>query len=235
MKKIFLALCLVLVAFSVHARAIQEEVSLAEEKAQVSYAAGMILGAEISPTGLELDYAAFTEGFKTAMEKGKTKFTEEEAIELVQTALEAAKARQSAENQAKEEFFLAANGSRPEVTTTASGLQYEALTVGKGDKPLRTDKVKVNYEGTLIDGTVFDSSYQRGEPTEFPLDGVITGWAEGLQLMNVGSKYKLYIPSKLAYGERGAGSGITPYSTLIFTVELLEIVKPEAQVIYDAD
>lgn len=127
--------------------------------------------------------------------------------------------------QAKEEgeAFLAANALRKEVKTTASGLQYEVLEEGNGPKPTAASTVKVHYEGTLIDGTVFDSSYQRGEPIEFPLNGVIKGWTEGLQLMPVGSKYKLYIPYELAYGERGAGASIPPYAALIFTVELLEI------------
>ena len=123
------------------------------------------------------------------------------------------------------EKFLEENAKRPEVKTTESGLQYEVLTEGKGAKPTATDKVKVNYKGMLIDGTVFDSSYDRGEPISFQLNQVIPGWTEGLQLMPVGSKYKLYIPYKLGYGERGAGNTIPPYSALIFEVELLGIEK----------
>lgn len=121
------------------------------------------------------------------------------------------------------EHFLAENAKREEVQVTESGLQYEVIEPGKGPKPTATSTVKVHYEGTLIDGTVFDSSYMRGEPIEFPLNGVIAGWTEGLQLMSVGAKYKLYIPYQLGYGERGAGQSIPPYSALIFTVELLEI------------
>ena len=120
------------------------------------------------------------------------------------------------------EAFLVANALREEVKTTASGLQYEVLEAGEGPKPTATSTVKVHYEGTLIDGTVFDSSYERGEPIEFPLNGVIKGWTEGLQLMSKGAKYKLYIPYELAYGERGAGASIPPYAALIFTVELLD-------------
>jgi FKBP-type peptidyl-prolyl cis-trans isomerase len=121
--------------------------------------------------------------------------------------------------------FLAENGKRPEVKTTASGLQYEVIKEGTGSKPVATDKVKVHYHGTTIEGKVFDSSVDRGEPVEFNLNQVIKGWTEGLQLMTVGSKYKLYIPSELAYGEQAAGPEIKPNSALIFEVELLDIVK----------
>lgn len=121
--------------------------------------------------------------------------------------------------------FLAENAKRPEVKTTASGLQYEVITETEGQKPVATDVVKVHYRGTTIQGVEFDSSYGRGEPTEFPLNRVIPGWTEGLQLMSVGAKYKFYIPYNLAYGERGAGQLIGPYETLIFEVELLDIKK----------
>ena len=131
----------------------------------------------------------------------------------------------NASRKAKEdgEKFLAENAKRTEVKTTASGLQYEVLEGTLGQKPKATDTVKVHYEGTLIDGTVFDSSYKRGEPISFALNQVIKGWTEGLQLMSVGSKYKLFIPYQLAYGEQGAGGSIPPYAALIFTVELLGI------------
>ena len=127
--------------------------------------------------------------------------------------------------KAKEEGekFLAENGKREGVKTTASGLQYEVLETTLGQKPKATDSVKVHYEGKLIDGSIFDSSYKRGEPISFPLSGVIKGWTEGLQLMSVGSKFKFFIPYQLAYGERGAGGSIPPYAALIFTVELLGI------------
>jgi len=125
--------------------------------------------------------------------------------------------------KAEGELFLAENAKREGVKTTASGLQYEVLEATIGQKPKATDTVRVHYEGTLIDGTVFDSSYKRGESISFPLNGVIKGWTEGLQLMSVGSKYKLFIPYQLAYGEHGAGASIPPYAALIFTVELLGI------------
>ena len=130
-------------------------------------------------------------------------------------------------NQSKEkgEAFLADNAKQAGVITTESGLQYSVVTEGTGAKPTITDEVKVHYHGTLIDGTVFDSSVERGEPISFPVSGVIPGWTEALQLMSIGSKYKLFIPYQLVYGERGAGQQIGPYSTLIFEVELLDIVK----------
>ena len=121
------------------------------------------------------------------------------------------------------EKFLAENAKREGVKVTPSGLQYEVLEATLGQKPKATDTVKVHYEGTLIDGTIFDSSYKRGESIEFPLNGVIKGWTEGLQLMSIGSKFKFFIPYQLAYGERGAGGSIPPYAALIFTVELLGI------------
>ena len=129
----------------------------------------------------------------------------------------------SAKAKEEGEKFLAENAKREGVKTTASGLQYEILEATIGQKPKATDTVKVHYEGTLIDGTVFDSSYKRGESISFPLNGVIKGWTEGLQLMSVGSKYKFFIPYQLAYGEHGAGASIPPYAALIFTVELLGI------------
>ena len=129
----------------------------------------------------------------------------------------------SAKAKEEGEKFLAENAKREGVKTTASGLQYEVLEATHGQKPKATDSVRVHYEGTLIDGTVFDSSYKRGESIAFPLNGVIKGWTEGLQLMSVGSKYKFFIPYQLAYGERGAGASIPPYAALIFTVELLGI------------
>jgi FKBP-type peptidyl-prolyl cis-trans isomerase len=129
-------------------------------------------------------------------------------------------------NKADGDKFLAANKTKPGVKTTASGLQYQSMTEGKGAKPAATDTVKVHYVGTLLDGSKFDSSIDRGEPAQFPLNGVIAGWTEGLQLMPVGSKYKFWIPGNLAYGDRGR-PGIEPNAMLTFEVELLEIVKPQ--------
>jgi FKBP-type peptidyl-prolyl cis-trans isomerase len=229
MKKAILALGFVLFAITLHAKGIQDDINLTEEKAKVSYAFGIAIGSEILSTGLELDYYAFTEGLKAIMENDEAEYSLDEAVEIVQNALQAAQTKKFEENRIREELFLAANGERPEVHVTGSGLQYEVLAEGNGDKPSGTDVVKVHYEGVLIDGSQFDSSYARDEPAEFPLTGVIAGWAEGLQLMSVGSTYKLYIPSGLAYGEYGAGAVIPPFSTLVFTVELLDIVGHDAE------
>lgn len=139
------------------------------------------------------------------------------------------------DNLAKGKAFLEANKSKEGIKTTASGLQYKIITEGTGAIPKATDKVKVHYKGTLIDGTEFDSSYKRGTPLEFPLNAVIKGWAEGLQLMKVGSKAELYIPSELGYGEQGAGSQIGPNSVLVFEVELLNIVGNEPPVEVKSD
>jgi FKBP-type peptidyl-prolyl cis-trans isomerase len=137
--------------------------------------------------------------------------------------------KQSVELQAKEALFLTENALKPEVTQTENGLQYIVLQEGTGPKPEATDTVRVHYEGALTSGIIFDSSYDRGEPEEFPLDMVIPGWAEGIMMMNTGSIYRIFLPSNLAYGEHGAGQIIPPFSTLIFTVELLDIVAPDEE------
>ena len=170
--------------------------------------------------GLETNYDLIKQGFIN----GLYGYTEQMDLLSANAYVEATVSRlKFGETKAEGEKFLQENALRDGVKTTESGLQYEVLVQGKGPKPTAESTVKVHYEGTLIDGTVFDSSYQRGEPIEFPLSGVIKGWTEGLQLMPVGSKYKLFIPYDLGYGERGAGQSIPPYATLIFTVELLAI------------
>jgi FKBP-type peptidyl-prolyl cis-trans isomerase FklB len=171
-------------------------------------------------SGLETNYDLIKQGFINGLYNYTEQMDMQSAQQFVETTI--SRLRYNSTKEAGEKF-LTENSLREEVQVTESGLQYEVLVEGKGPKPTAEQTVKVHYEGTLIDGTVFDSSYQRGEPIEFPLNGVIKGWTEGLQLMSVGSKYKLYIPYQLGYGERGAGGSIPPYAALIFTVELLEI------------
>jgi FKBP-type peptidyl-prolyl cis-trans isomerase FklB len=170
--------------------------------------------------GLETNFGLIKQGFINGLYNYTKQFDLQSAGTYVEGVISRLK---FGEAKAEGEKFLQENALRDEVKTTESGLQYEVIKAGKGPKPTAEQTVKVHYEGTLIDGTVFDSSYQRGEPIEFPLNGVIKGWTEGLQLMPVGSIYKLYIPYELGYGERGAGGSIPPYATLIFKVELLDI------------
>jgi FKBP-type peptidyl-prolyl cis-trans isomerase len=193
--------------------------------ADASYALGMLLGGNIKAAGIEVSYDDFLAGLKAVMSGQKTRFTEEEAQAAVQAAVDAATAKRAGASVAAGQAFLAANKNKAGVKTTTSGLQYEVLTLGTGPVPAATATVTVNYEGRLIDGTVFDSSYARGTPATFRLNEVIRGWTEGLQLMPVGSKFRFYIPSDLAYGGRGAGNLIGPNATLIFDVELISIGK----------
>ncbi len=189
----------------------------------LSYAFGLALGTDLKSFGIEYDYNEFMKGFKDTIEEKNTRMTLEEAMMKIQLSINAMMEKQAAESKAKEDAFLAENGKKSGVITTASGLQYEILAPGSGPKPRADQTVVVNYVGTLTDGTKFDSSYDRNQPEEFPLNFVIPGWTEGIQLMSVGSKYRFYIPSALGYGAQGAGNGfIPPYSVLVFEVELLE-------------
>lgn len=191
---------------------------------KISYALGLSLGQNLMGSGVEaLSYEDLAQGIKDVLEKRTPQISYQEAQTVLNQFF--AELEQRVASAAKEagEKFLAENAKREGVKTTASGLQYEVLEATIGQKPKATDKVKVHYEGKLTSGTVFDSSYQRGEPITFGLNQVIAGWTEGLQLMSIGSKYRFYIPYQLGYGAQGAGATIPPYSALIFTVELLGI------------
>ncbi|MBQ7531672.1 MAG: FKBP-type peptidyl-prolyl cis-trans isomerase [Paludibacteraceae bacterium] len=191
---------------------------------KISYGLGLSLGQQLKSSGVnELAYADLAAGIQDILEGNKPQISFQEAQQAVNKFFAELEEKASVAAKAAGEAFLAENAKRQGVKVTPSGLQYEVLDATLGQKPKATDTVRVHYEGTLPDGTVFDSSYKRGEPISFPLNGVIAGWTEGLQLMSVGSKYKLFIPYHLGYGERGAGATIPPYSALVFTVELLGI------------
>ncbi len=193
---------------------------------KVSYALGMTLGANLKGSGVsEFDFEQVKNGLKDILEGNKTEVSEQEAQAMLNDYFGKLQAKQFDEVKSKGQEFLKENAKREEVTVTDSGLQYEVITKGEGAVPKSTDRVKVHYHGTLIDGTVFDSSVQRNDPATFGVTQVIQGWVEALQLMPVGSKWKLYIPYELAYGAQGAGQTIKPYSALVFEVELLDIVK----------
>ena len=196
-----------------------------------SYAFGMYIGSDLVAGNINLDIDEFIQGMRDALTDSSTRYSLEEAQMIVQQAffelseLQEDSLRQRDESLREEEIqFLEENSRNPGINITPSGLQYEVIIEGHGSRPAFTDTVRVHYEGTFTDGMVFDSSFMRGEPTEFSLDEVITGWSEGLQLMNVGGTYRFIIPSDLAYGPRGVDQFIPPYSTLIFRVELLEIL-----------
>ena len=191
---------------------------------KISYAIGLSMGQNLMGSGVtSLEYADLAAGIKDVLEKNQPQISYQEAQQVLGKFFSELEEKIAGEAKAAGEAFLAENAKREGVKVTESGLQYEVLEATIGQKPKATDKVRVHYEGTLIDGTVFDSSYKRRESITFGLNQVIKGWTEGLQLMSIGSKYKLYLPYQLAYGERGAGANIPPYAALIFTVELLGI------------
>lgn len=192
---------------------------------KVSYALGLSLGNNLSGSGVtSLNYAQLAKGIQDVMEQNEPDMSYQEAQEVINDFFQELQIKMSEKAQGEGKTFLEANAKRAEVVTLASGLQYEVMTKGTGAIPKASNSVKVHYHGTLIDGTVFDSSVNRGEPATFGVTQVISGWVEALQLMPVGSKWKLFIPSELAYGAQGAGQSIAPHSTLIFEVELLDIV-----------
>jgi FKBP-type peptidyl-prolyl cis-trans isomerase FklB len=191
-----------------------------------SYALGMSMASFYKQQGVtKINTAVMNKAIDDVMKNGKKAFTDDQANKCLNDQFTKIRAEKSASAKKEGDAFLAANKTKPGVVTTASGLQYQVIKEGTGPKPAETDKVKVHYHGTLVDGTVFDSSVDRGEPVTFPVNGVIPGWVEALQLMPVGSKWKLFIPSNLAYGDNGAGEKIKPGATLVFEVELLGIEK----------
>src|SRR6266581_4507390 len=200
---------------------------LKDQKDKVSYSIGMNIGFNLSRQKVDVNPDILAAGIKDSL-AGKPQLTPEQVKEVMaqfEKDMEAKQKQAGEKNKTEGVKFLDDNKKKSDVKTTASGLQYKVIKEGTGAKPKATDTVSVNYRGTLIDGTEFDSSYKRGQPATFPLNGVIKGWTEGLQLMKVGSKYQFFVPPNLAYGERSVGPDIAPNSTLIFEVELLD-AKP---------
>lgn len=191
---------------------------------KVSYALGLSIGQNFRASGFdEINFEDFLTAFRTVYEEGQPEMSYEEAKEVINNYFQDVQRRAIERNKEAGEEFLKINGHKAGVTTLPSGLQYEVIKMGEGPKPQFTDSVECHYHGTLINGQVFDSSMDRGETATFPLQGVIKGWTEILQLMPVGSKWKVVIPADLAYGDRGAGQMIQPGSTLIFIIELIAI------------
>ena len=208
------------------------DVELKSFEQKLSYMLGQQTGNNIKESPTEIDIDIFVRGIKDSLKGNKSLLSAEETNQVrqefsrqVQETRNQKMAALSGKNLKDGEAFLAENKKKEGIVTTDSGLQYKVLKQGDGPKPQSTDKVTVHYRGTLLDGTEFDSSYKRGQPASFQVGGVIRGWTEALQLMNVGSKYQLFIPAGLAYGQRGAGQKIGPNSMLIFDVELLNIEK----------
>lgn len=207
--------------------------TISSSRDSISYSIGLFMAQSLKQNGMnDVNDALLVQGLQDALKGQTTRLTMEQAGQVMnafqqkQFAAKNAEAQKaSAENKKIGNAFLAENKTKPGVTTTSSGLQYSVEKEGTGAKPTATDRVKVHYTGRLLTGQVFDSSVERGQPAEFGVTEVIKGWTEALQLMPVGSKWKLYIPAELAYGDRGAGSDIKPGSTLVFDVELLDIVK----------
>jgi len=232
-QKWILALAIVLLP-TFAAAAAQDTPELKTEKDKFSYALGMNFGENFRKQGLDLDPAVFAKAFAESFNGGKTAMTDQEMQTLLQAAAQEIRKKQAAQQAAKGdeaqkegEAFLAANKTKEGVVTLPSGLQYKILKAGTGDKPTLDDTVVCNYKGTLINGTEFDASEKHGGPATFPVKRVIAGWTEALQLMQVGSKWQLFVPANLAYGANGPGD-IGPNATLIFEVELVSIQKAAA-------
>jgi FKBP-type peptidyl-prolyl cis-trans isomerase FklB len=226
LNKVVLLFLVVGMTMSCNVNNKMEKISLDNEIDSVSYSLGVSAGSYYLKQGFDtINTEAFYLGFKSAIKKLDLQCSEEESNAILKAFFQKASESKYDDVKKEGEDFLKENAEKEGVVTLPSGLQYKIITEGTGAKPQLTDKVKVHYHGTLINGTVFDSSVDRGEPISFPVNGVIAGWTEALQLMPVGSKWELYIPYDLAYGERGAGQQIGPFSTLIFQVELLDIEK----------
>jgi FKBP-type peptidyl-prolyl cis-trans isomerase FklB len=234
MKRLTICLAAVLVA-SIGLAQDKAQPQLKDQKEKASYSIGHELGASLKKGNMDVNTDTLMKGLKDGLSGAKSLLTEEQIKETM-TAFQkemmekqaAAQKEAGEKNAAAGEKFLAENKTKEGVKTTASGLQYKVLKEGSGESPKETDTVVTNYKGTLLDGTEFDSSYKRNEPATFPVNRVIKGWTEALLLMKPGSKYQLFIPSALGYGERGVGKDIGPNSMLIFEVELLSIKPPEA-------
>jgi len=233
MKKSFIAIAAIALASTCFA---QEKIQLKDTKDKVSYSIGLDIGSTFKKQKMDIDLDILGKGLKDGVSGAKPALSDDEmkqtmtaySKEMTEKQM-AANKEAATKNATAGEAFLAENKKKEGVKTTASGLQYKVLKEGTGPTPKATDSVTTNYRGTLIGGKEFDSSYKRGEPATFPVSGVIKGWTEALQLMKVGSKYQLFVPHTLAYGERGAGQDIGPNETLIFEVELLAVKAPEAQ------
>ncbi|SRR6266404_307667 len=227
MKRFIISLALLSLAGSVFGQ--DKSTPLKDPKDKISYSIGLNIGLNLKKQNVSVNPDTFVLGLKDAL-AGKPQMTEEQVKETMTAFEKEMIDKQKAtgvKNGADGEKFLAENKKKEGVKTTASGLQYKVVKEGTGAQPKESDTVIANYRGTLIDGTEFDSSYKRGQPATFPVSGVIKGWTEALQMMKVGSKYQLFIPASLAYGERAVGPDIGPNSTLIFEVELVD-VKPAA-------
>lgn len=231
--RLMAVLGIVLLACQVNAG---ENLVLNDQKDKVSYSIGMNIGNNLKKQSIDVNPDVLAQGIKDTLSGSKALMTEQEVNETIMAFQKEMSAKQierlkelGEKNKKEGKAFLAENKKKEGIITLPSGLQYKVINEGTGETPELTDVVTVNYRGTLIDGIEFDSSYRRGQPATFPVNAVIAGWAEALQLMKVGSKWQLFIPSDLAYGERGAGRDIGPNATLIFDVELLSIKKEGAK------
>ena len=235
MKKYIFLFSMTLIGFQLFAQSKKKKaalksmntpVTLNNQTDSLSYSIGIMVASFYKQQGISsINDTLVNKAISDKMKGDSTLLNEQQSNQVLMTYIEKAKAEKAAAAKKQGEMFLTENKSKPGVVTTSSGLQYIVLKDGTGPKPTATDKVKCNYEGKLIDGTIFDSSIKQGHPIEFSVNGVIRGWTEALQLMNTGSKWRLFIPSDLAYGDQQMGPDIKPGSTLIFEVELLEIVK----------